>query len=193
MSAYEQTPERVRNARHAYYGMISYIDDKVGQLLTALEATGQADNTIILFVSDHGEMLGERGLWYKMSFFEWSARMPLILHAPARWSGQACKHARVPGRPPAHPHRDWPPANQPSRQNWPAKASSRWPRAAPEERTVYGEMLAEGAIAPLLMIRREQLQICSTANQTLTNSTIWPTDPLELDNLAGKPEFQTLR
>src|SRR5690606_27567398 len=72
--------------RHAYYGAISYVDDKVGQLLQALRATRQLENTIIIFTSDHGEMLGERGLWYKMSFFEWSARVPLIFHAPGRFA-----------------------------------------------------------------------------------------------------------
>ena len=68
--------------------MISYIDDKVGQLLQALEATGRRDETIVIFVSDHGEMLGERGLWYKMSFFEWTARVPLIIHAPRQFAAR---------------------------------------------------------------------------------------------------------
>jgi arylsulfatase A-like enzyme len=54
------TTEHVLNARHAYYAMISYIDDKVGRLLQILESTGLADNTIVIFISDHGEMLGER-------------------------------------------------------------------------------------------------------------------------------------
>src|SRR5690606_22621767 len=69
MDQYRMTWERVRNARHAYYGAISYVDDKVGQLLRVLEATGLRDDTIVLFTSDHGDMLGERGLWYKMNFF----------------------------------------------------------------------------------------------------------------------------
>ena len=86
MGQYRQTQDRIRNARHAYYAMISYIDDKVGQLLDALEATGLKDNTIVIFLSDHGDMLGERGLWYKMSFFEWSARVPLIFNCPHQFS-----------------------------------------------------------------------------------------------------------
>ncbi len=82
LGEYAQTEKRVRNARHAYYGMISYIDDKVGQLLQVLESTGLRDNTIIVFISDHGEMLGERGLWYKMSFFEWSAELNNLAGRP---------------------------------------------------------------------------------------------------------------
>jgi choline-sulfatase len=80
------TPQHLRNARHAYYGMISYIDDKVGRLLATLEESGLADDTIIVLCSDHGEMLGERGMWYKQTFFEWSARVPLVIAAPQHFA-----------------------------------------------------------------------------------------------------------
>lgn len=60
------------------------------QLLDALSLAGLNDNTIIIFTSDHGDMMGERGLWYKQSFWEWSARVPLIFHAPDRFN-----HRRV--------------------------------------------------------------------------------------------------
>jgi len=59
---YTVTDDHRRNARHAYYGMISYIDDKVGELVNALERSGLRDNTLIVFTSDHGEMMGERGI-----------------------------------------------------------------------------------------------------------------------------------
>ncbi|HLF90333.1 MAG TPA: choline-sulfatase, partial [Anaerolineales bacterium] len=91
MGEYAQSEERVLNARHAYYGMVSYIDDKVGQLIQALERADLREDTIIIFLSDHGEMLGERGLWYKMSFFEWSARVPLLFHAPGRFAPHRVK------------------------------------------------------------------------------------------------------
>src|SRR5277367_446386 len=80
------TMEQIRAARRAYYGEISYIDDNLGRLLRALRECRLADDTIVIFVGDHGEMLGERGLWYKMSFFEGSARVPLIVGAPGRWA-----------------------------------------------------------------------------------------------------------
>lgn len=82
MDQYRISDEHVRNARHAYYAMTSWLDDKVGTLLEALRATGLHDDTLIMFTSDHGDMLGERGLWYKMSFFERSVRVPLILYGP---------------------------------------------------------------------------------------------------------------
>ncbi|MGD9827865.1 MAG: choline-sulfatase [Hyphomicrobiaceae bacterium] len=80
-----------RNARHAYYGMISYIDDKIGMLLDALRRTGLAENTIVVLTADHGEMMGERGMWFKQHFFEWAARIPLVVHAPARWQPRRIK------------------------------------------------------------------------------------------------------
>ena len=79
------TDEHRRTARHAYYSMISYIDSKITELRTALERSGLADDTIIVFTADHGEMMGERGMWYKQHFYEWAARVPLIFHAPKRW------------------------------------------------------------------------------------------------------------
>ncbi len=72
--------DEIRRARRAYFANISYLDDKIGEILGALEATCQ--EAIVVFVSDHGDMLGERGLWFKMSFFEGSARVPLMIAAP---------------------------------------------------------------------------------------------------------------
>ncbi|MBT5190612.1 MAG: choline-sulfatase [Gammaproteobacteria bacterium] len=82
----EVSDEQIRRVRRAYYGSMSYVDEQVGALLQALRECGYADNTIVVFTADHGDMLGERGLWYKSSFHEWSARVPLIVHAPAEFS-----------------------------------------------------------------------------------------------------------
>jgi len=78
--------DTIRNARRAYYGAISDIDNKVAGLLQTLKESGFEDNTIVIFTSDHGDMLGERGMWFKMSFLEHSARVPLIVHAPSRFT-----------------------------------------------------------------------------------------------------------
>jgi len=84
------TERNVRAARRAYFGSVSYLDERVGEILSALRATGMLDDTIVVFTSDHGDMLGERGLWYKMTFYEWSARVPLVLSGPGLPRG---KHA----------------------------------------------------------------------------------------------------
>jgi choline-sulfatase len=78
-SAFNITREQVRRSRRGYFASISYVDDKVGELLSVLERTRMLDDTIIVFTSDHGDMLGERGLWFKMCFYEGSARIPLMI------------------------------------------------------------------------------------------------------------------
>lgn len=74
------TEEDIRRSRRAYFANISYLDDKIGEILHTLEATRQ--EAVILFVSDHGDMLGERGLWFKMNFYEGSARVPMMIASP---------------------------------------------------------------------------------------------------------------
>ncbi|MEO1503559.1 MAG: sulfatase-like hydrolase/transferase [Pseudomonadota bacterium] len=68
--------------RAGYYALWSFIDDQVGAVMAALEQAGQADDTLILFTSDHGEMLGEKGFWGKSTMYESSARVPLIAAGP---------------------------------------------------------------------------------------------------------------
>ena len=77
------TEEQIRNTRRAYYGMVSYFDHKVGELVTELKRLGLFEDTIIMVTSDHGEMLGEHGMWFKRTFYEESIRVPMI----ACWSG----------------------------------------------------------------------------------------------------------
>ena len=74
--------QEVRRARRAYYANVSYFDSKIGALVQTVKEMGQLENTIIIVTADHGDMLGERGLWYKMNFFEHSARVPLIMAGP---------------------------------------------------------------------------------------------------------------
>jgi choline-sulfatase len=77
---------QIRNARRAYYGAISYVDDQIGLIRRTLAESALADDTVVILLADHGDMLGERGLWYKMSFFEGAARVPLIVNAPRRFA-----------------------------------------------------------------------------------------------------------
>ncbi|WP_420324696.1 choline-sulfatase [Mameliella sp.] len=80
--SYDITEENIRRSRQAYFANISYLDEKIGQLLQVLEDTRQ--EAIVVFVSDHGDMLGERGLWFKMSFYEGSARVPMMISVPGQ-------------------------------------------------------------------------------------------------------------
>ncbi len=84
--ASEITPEMVRRARRGYFANITYVDEKIGEILSVLESTRQ--EAIVVFLSDHGDMLGERGLWFKMNLFEGSAAVPLMIAAPGLEPGR---------------------------------------------------------------------------------------------------------
>jgi len=80
--------ETIRRTTTAYYGMITAVDTYYGRVLSRLEELGQdLDDWIIIYTSDHGEMLGEHGIWEKTRFYEGSVRVPLIIRWPKRFPG----------------------------------------------------------------------------------------------------------
>ncbi|AJK48862.1 choline-sulfatase [Burkholderia plantarii] len=195
VSETDRTPPReaqVRAARRAYYGSTSYADAQFGAVMNALEACGFADDTIVIVTADHGDMLGERGLWYKMTFFEGGCRVPLIVHAPGRFAA-----SRVAA---SVSHVDLLPtlvefATGGAPDEWPDPVDGRslvpHLRGAGGHDEALGEYLAEGAIAPIVMIRRGDWKfIHSPADpDQLFNLR---DDPRELVNLAADPAFGTL-
>ncbi len=88
MFGFPQFPDEVvRRARAGYYALVSYFDEKIGELLAALIETGQYENTVIIHLSDHGEMNGEHGMWRKSNFYEASSRVPLQVVWDGRIAG----------------------------------------------------------------------------------------------------------
>jgi choline-sulfatase len=75
-------PDGLRALRRAYYALVSYVDRKLGELLEVVP-----DDTLVIFTSDHGDMLAERAMVQKRCFYEWSARIPLIVRHPDRRTG----------------------------------------------------------------------------------------------------------
>lgn len=84
---------KMREARAAYYGLTSFMDDCMGRVLAALQASGQAEETLVLYVSDHGEMLGDHGFWTKQVMYEASAGVPMILAGPGVGPGRRVRTA----------------------------------------------------------------------------------------------------
>lgn len=178
-------PENIRRARQGYFANLSYIDDKVGGILDVLERTRMLDNTIILFVSDHGDMLGERGLWFKMSPYEGSSRVPLMVSAP----GLEPKRVDTPvSALDINPTlADLVGVDLSAIEPW-TDGESLLPLMKGEKRDtpVYLEYAAEGSYAPLVTIRHGQWKFnhCELDPPQLFNLA---EDPHELNNLAADP------
>lgn len=82
---YDITEERIIKSKRAYYSMLSYVDHKVGEILKTLDQEGLTDDTMIVFTADHGDMQGERGMWFKETFHERATRVPLFFHTSAKF------------------------------------------------------------------------------------------------------------
>ena len=144
-----------------------------------MTSLGEADDTVVVVLADHGDMLGERGLWYKMNFFEGSARVPLIVHHPRRFP----------------PRRVAEPVSLvdvlPTLTDLIGDATTPVDPLAgrslldlledrpeePDQREVIGEYMGEGSIAPIVMIRRGELKFVHS-----------PVDPDQLYDLAADPD-----
>lgn len=85
------TEEDVRRTVAAYYGMITALDDRIGQIIDELKVQGLYDDTYVIYTSDHGESLGEHGLFYKQCSYEGSVGVPLIVRGPGLATGEACE------------------------------------------------------------------------------------------------------
>lgn len=188
-STAEVTEQQVRNARRAYYANTSYFDSKVGQLVQCLEDHGQLENTIVIITADHGDMLGERGLWYKMSHFEHSARVPLIMAGPGLVHGtvdNACSLVDI--LPTLLDIAASTGVEKPALGQT-IDGRSLLPAARGEADRVseaIGEYCAEMTIHPVFMIRRGPWKYihCEADPAQLYKLD---TDPEELDNLATDP------
>jgi choline-sulfatase len=177
LDAQPVTRDETRAARRAYYGAVSYVDDQIGSLLGALADSGFAEDTVVLLIADHGDMLGERGLWYKMSFFEPACRIPLIVHAPKRFAPRrVAESASLVDILPTLLELA---GGSLEDAATPLDGRSLCAELAGARGTdeVIGEYLAEGAIAPLVMVKRGPYKFVHS-----------PVDPDQLYDLAHDPD-----
>lgn len=182
--------DKIRDARRAYFGACSYIDHNIGRLLQTLEDTGLADDTVIVFSGDHGDMLGERGLWYKMHWFEMAARVPLLVYAPGQFDA-----ARIGA---AVSTADLLPtfvelAGGTLEDNLALDGRSLVPHLRGEggHDEVFGEYMAEGTISPLMMIRRGTYKFIYSEDDPCLLYDLH-NDPREREELSQSPGHQAL-
>ncbi len=180
--------ELVRRARTGYYGLITWLDDKIGRLLETLDEQGLAENTLVVYVSDHGEMAGEHGMWRKSNFYEHSARVPLVM----RWPGHLPAGKRVPEVTSlvdlVATFVDAAGATAPG----PLSGESLLPLARGElapgawKDEAFAAYLAHGVAGPMAMLRRGRYKLNESLGDPPELYDL-VTDPAELTDLAADP------
>ena len=184
--------ELVRRGRAGYYGLITYLDEKIGRLLDVLKETGQYENTVVVYCSDHGEMNGEHGMWRKSSFYEASVRVPLQMSWPGHLpAGQRIREvvslvdliatlaelADAPQIAPLDGDSLLPLINRTATQAWKDEA--------------FSEYLAHGVARPTAMLRRNRYKLHYSLGDPPQLYDITQ-DPNEFRDLAQDPTYESV-
>ena len=186
----------IRKGRELYWALMTWLDEEVGKVLAALERSAVADNTVVIYTSDHGENKGDHGMWWKNNMFEHAARVPLIFRWPGRWQGGqrragACSlvdltqtiaalgGADIPG--------DW---DGDSMVGWLDDTSFPWKDRAVSEYYAHNiassfAMLRRGAYKYVYHTRMDENHSPERELYNLRE------DPKEFENLADRPEQQS--
>ena len=182
----------IARARRAYFGSISFLDEKIGKILTALSDNHMNQDTAVIFTSDHGDMLGERGLWFKKHFFESSLRVPMLMAIP----GQSPRTVATPvslvdllptlmglaegmGWSSDIEHLDGTDLIELINGN------------AQFDRPLYAEYLAESTTSPMFMIFRNPCKFIWSNDDPCLLYRL-DNDPRELINLAPDPQYSSM-
>ena len=191
----DDTPRAViKDGRELYYGLTEWFDEQVGQLLAALGDSPFAKDTVVIYTSDHGENMGEHGMWWKNCMYESSARVPLIVSWPARWKGpqrrtETCSLLdlvqtiiKIAG---ASSPEDW---NGDSMLGWLDNKNSEWKDFTVSE--YYGHYVCSGYVMCRLGEYKYVYHTRPDSNHSSeTELYNLKTDPGEFNNLARDPKY----
>ena len=190
---YDYTEEQIRRCRAAYYGLVTHLDERIGRLLGVLADAGLRDDTVVIYTSDHGEFVGEHGLWWKNDFYEHSSRVPLIVSWPQRLAfGQRFGGAislldltrtlvDLAGAPD--------PGDLDGDSLLPVL---RDPAAAPWKDEAYCEYYGHSTNRAQRMLRAGRWKLCYYHREPVELFDV-VADPGELHNLAGRPEYAAVQ
>ena len=196
------TQEQIKKARCAYYGLVSYLDEKIGRILDALETAGLAGDTLVINTSDHGEMLGEHGLWRKMSFYDQAARIPLQVRFPGLVAENKVVSQCVSLVDVTATILDAAGVDSIRQGSLGIDGDSFYdccraePGASWEDwkDEAFAEHNAHGTVYPQAMLRRGCWKLCLTASDPLEYELYnLETDPGEFENLADEARFEPIR
>ena len=178
--------ERFEVGIRAYYGLCSFLDFQIGRILSALEESGFANDTLVIYTSDHGESLGNRGLWGKSVMYEESSAVPLIATGPGLPAGKRCSTAvslvdiyptvveSVCGK-----------LNAPERA-LPGESLIALVHTEPQDRVVFSELHDDGSLTGTFMVRREGWKLVHYVDHPPQLFDL-SADPHETRDLAGSP------
>lgn len=182
------TKENLRWLYETFYGIVYDLDRKIGELLNLLKKNGLSENTAIVFASDHGDMMGHRGMVQKRYFYERSVRVPLICSFPGRWA-QGARIATPVSLIDLFPTlADLTGAQLPSDLPGTSLLPSLESRDEPAERTLFCEYHGEGVHAPCLMALHRKMKYIYVHEHEERLYDV-ANDPDELVNLIGDPSY----
>lgn len=191
----ELSEEEIENNRRAYYGMVTYFDEMVGEIVGELERLDMLKDTVIMVTSDHGEMLGEHGMWFKRTFYDPSTKVPLIVSCPSRFKGNRTVSDVVSLVDLAATCMTI--ANAPAAEEWIKDMDGDSFEALLYDRPIdwkdeaISEYYGEGAIEPLIMIRKGNVKFVYVhEHESLLFDLV--EDPHEVNNLAQDENYRDL-
>ena len=186
-----RSPESLTALRRSYYGLVTWVDRKVGELVEALDRLELRDNTIVLFTSDHGDMLAEKNMVQKRSFYEFSCRVPLIVRFPDGWkAGTTCPQPvslidLAPTIMELAGGKEWLPGNQGLHDG---RSLLPCIKGREMDRVAFSESHTNGVYEPCFMARKGRFKYVYIRNEAGQLFDL-EADPGEWDNLCGDPAY----
>lgn len=188
--------KQIRDNRRAYYAMVTYIDDKVGEIIRELERIGLRDNTMVLFTSDHGEMLGEHGMWFKRTFYDPAVKVPLIMSWPGKFPAGNKVDSLV-------SLVDLGPTlmslvEVPDREEWVSSMDGEsfahllYGKEQNWKNEVFFEYYGEGPVRSMIGLREGNMKYIQVHKEEPLLFDL-DSDPLEMTNLAGQPGYESMQ
>ncbi len=178
--------DHVREVCLCYHGLVSSLDHNIGKVLQALEASGAAENTVVVYTSDHGELLGNHGMWAKMNMYEESVAIPMIAAGPGIPAGTRCNtpasHVDL------HPTILKAQGLQPDDSSLPGIALQDLAAEQPCERAVLSEYHERGAITGMFMMRWKNWKYVAYPGYAPQLFDM-ENDSIEEHDLGGRPDM----